>query len=195
MRRTGRLHGMSESRPEPTGRVIVVSGPPGAGKTTVARLVADALPLSVHLHADDFWACIRRGVVAPYLPEARRQNEVVIAVLARAAFGYAAGGYDVLCDGVIGPWFVDDFRTTGSASAIALHYVVLRPDRTTTLHRAVSRTSADALTDPEPIDALHRQFADLGPLEPHVLDSTGLDAATTADAVLRDVARGRYRLG
>jgi adenylate kinase family enzyme len=33
--------------------VIVLTGPPGAGKSTVARLLADALPFSVHLHSDD----------------------------------------------------------------------------------------------------------------------------------------------
>ena len=73
--------------------MIVLTGPPGAGKSTVARLLADALPFSVHLHSDDFWRYIRQGRIAPYLPAAHRQNQVVIDALTQAAFAYAAGGY------------------------------------------------------------------------------------------------------
>ncbi len=188
----------SHTRPPSTsgesGRVIVVSGPPGAGKSTIARRVADALSPSVHLHADDFWSYIRQGGIAPHLPEAHRQNSTVISVLANSAFGYAAGGYHVICDGVIGPWFLDVFRAASTTSAIELHYVVLRPDRATTLRRAVARTAADTLTDPEPIQSLHQQFSSLDNLEPHVLDSSHIDAAATTEIVLRSLTEGRYRL-
>jgi predicted kinase len=92
------------------GRVIVLTGPPGAGKSTVAALLAAALDPSVHVYSDDFWHCIKRGAIPPYLPSSHRQNEVVVGVLAAAAFGYAAGGYHVVCDGIVGPWFLPPFR-------------------------------------------------------------------------------------
>lgn len=50
--------------------VIVITGPPGAGKSTVAGLVADRFEAAVLLPADEFWGFIRRGHVAPWLPEA-----------------------------------------------------------------------------------------------------------------------------
>ncbi|SDN31933.1 AAA family ATPase [Allokutzneria albata] len=174
-----------------SGQVILLSGPPGAGKSTVARLLADEFSASVHLHTDDFYACIRRGAVLPYLPEAQHQNRVVTGVIASAAFGYAAGGYDVICDGVVGPWFLDPFRRAGNE--IAVHYVVLRPDEGTTVARAVAR-GEDALTEEEPVRELHRQFADLGEWEHHAVDSADLDADATATVVLAGIARGAYRL-
>lgn len=49
----------------------MLSGPPGAGKATVTRLLAAGRLASpcVHLHADDFWA----GVVGPWFVDAFRR--------------------------------------------------------------------------------------------------------------------------
>lgn len=52
-------------------------------RSTVARLLADRLTPSVHLHSDDFRPVTRQGRIAPYLPQAHRQNQIVIGVLAR----------------------------------------------------------------------------------------------------------------
>lgn len=49
---------------------------------------------------------------APSLPAARGQNEVVTRAAAAAAGSYAAGGYDTVYDGVVGPWFLPGFAAT-----------------------------------------------------------------------------------
>lgn len=57
--------------------ILILTGSPGAGKTTVAKSLATFSECpAVHLHADDFWRFIVKGVILPYLPAARRQNEV-----------------------------------------------------------------------------------------------------------------------
>ena len=147
----------------------------------------------MHLHADDFWHYICQGRIAPYLPQAHQQNQTVIDALAQAASAYAAGGFRVICDGIVGPWFIDVFRVAATARGILLHYVILRPDQATALRRAVSRTDL-ALTDPEPIRSLHRQFTDIGGYEKHVLDSTRLSPQATVDTVLHGLAGGTYHL-
>jgi hypothetical protein len=42
----------------------------------------------------------------------------VINVLVQAAFGYAQGGYQVIVDGIIGPWFPQPFRVAGHITGI-----------------------------------------------------------------------------
>lgn len=172
--------------------LIVVTGPPGAGKTTVARLVADALSPSVHLHADDFWDSIRNGRIEPYLPESKQQNEVVMQIVAQAATGYACAGYHVIVDGIVGPWFIDVFRTL-AADEVPLHYIVLRPDESVAVDRAMSRSSP-ALTDDGPVRKMYAEFSALGTFEAFVLDTSRQTAEETSRLAIDRVAAGSHRI-
>ena len=99
----------------------------------------------------------------------------------------------MICDGIVGPWFIDVFRAAAAARALELHYVILRPDEATTVRRASARGD-QALTNPDPIRSLHRQFTNLGPYEPHVLDSTHLTPQATAATLRHALPQGTYRL-
>ena len=150
--------------------VLIVTGGPGAGKTTVSRILAERSKRSVHLDADRFFRLIVSGVVAPWLPESHEQNTVVMGAVAASAGLYAAGGYFTIVDGIVIPgWFFeplrDDLRTRGAP----VSYVVLRPPLDVAIRRSRERAE-DAMGDPEVIRQLWRSFAELGPLERHVLD-------------------------
>ncbi|MEV0286029.1 MULTISPECIES: AAA family ATPase [unclassified Kribbella] len=174
--------------------VLLLTGSPGSGKTTVARLVAtDAPRPTVHVTTDEFYRAIRTGFIAPYLPESSRQNDVVVDAIVAAVVVYARGGYDVVVDGVIGPWFLPPFLKAAADEQWTMSYVVLRPDLDTTLTRAQQRAS-DELKDVDAITGLYGAFANLAELESHALDTSELTAEQTATAVREAVATGAYRV-
>ncbi|ABE41458.1 conserved hypothetical protein [Rhodopseudomonas palustris BisB5] len=174
-------------RPE---EIVILTGTPGSGKTTAANSITQ-LPgcPKVHLHSDDFWHFIKAGSIPPWQPEAHGQNATVIDVLVGAAAGYAKGGYFVLVDGIIGPWFLDGFRQLEAAP----HYIVLRPDLDEAIRRCRER-GGDTLSDPAPISALYQQFGNLGAFEGHALSVAGLGVDETCNAIGKAVESGRFRL-
>jgi energy-coupling factor transporter ATP-binding protein EcfA2 len=162
------------------GEVLVITGPPGAGKSTVARALAARLDHAVLVRGDDVLACVVSGFVEPWLPEADGQNRASLAATAATAREYAIGGYAVIVDAVLGPWHLDAFLTT---LGLPCGYLVLRPDRSTTIDRAAGRC-AESLTDVETVEFMWEQFADLGVHETHVIDTSALDVDAAVDAVL-----------
>lgn len=44
--------------------------------------------------------------IPPHLSAAHAQNTTIISAMMRAAVAFAADGYDVFLDGILGPWFM-----------------------------------------------------------------------------------------
>jgi len=179
-----------------TGRIVIVSGPPGAGKSTIARRLADGAPgeLAVHLHTDDFYTYVRRGFVAPWLAAAQAQNIAIMNALAASAAAFAVGGYEVLVDGIVGPWFFDPWLAAAKAHAIDLRYIALAPDQATTIARATARTAPGAMTDAKVVRTMWDQFQKFAPPAEHVVDTTGQGVDGTVAALKAGLAEGRFRL-
>jgi adenylate kinase family enzyme len=71
------------------GSLLVITGPPGAGKSTVARLIADAAERSVRVEGDAFFGFLATGAIEPWLPASNDQNTVVTRAAASAAGQFA----------------------------------------------------------------------------------------------------------
>ena len=173
-----------------SGAVVVVTGPPGAGKSTVCSELVLRADRGVVVDGDAFFQSVKSGWVEPWRPEAGAQNETVIDALGAAACRYARGGYVVLVEGIIGPWFLDRFRSELNGP---LHYVVVRPTRTAAFARAAQRAprpgdSTDAVTK------MYDEFEAIGVYERCVVDNSMQTLDDTVDAVVKGLESGTFRV-
>src|SRR5262249_14904180 len=164
--------------------LIVVTGPPGAGKTTVATALSRRFKPSAVVAGDQFLAFIGQGYLAPWTAAAHHQSQVVIEAAAAAAGRLASGGYTVVYDGVLGPWFLGTFA---AATGVAfVHYAILLPPEQVCLQRV--RCRADhGFRDLAAAGHMHQQFAKADIDPKHVLASTG-DARALASRLFHLVA-------
>jgi hypothetical protein len=163
--------------------ITIVTGSPGAGKTTLSHHAAQADPRGVHLPADLFYT-FPSHPISPVLPEAHEQNAAVIAAVSHAATAFASRGYAVFLDGIIGPWFLPVVAAELRSTGISVEYVVLQVSLELAIRRATSRTrpGAEAV-----VRHMHSAFQHLGQYASHALDTTDL----APDQMLAEFARRR----
>jgi predicted kinase len=153
------------------GHVLLLTGCPGSGKTTVAPMVAER---SVCLDLDWFFAKLCSGAIEPWLEESHQQNRIVLAAAAAALATFGAGGYFTVADGVMYPEMIDLFVDACQPLGLALHYTVFRAPLPVIIERVRSRRHepqhADALADEQVIAELWHKFEAAGVEERHLID-------------------------
>jgi predicted kinase len=172
--------------------LLVLTGPPGAGKSTMSRYVAAHFERSAVIEGDFFWASLVNGGIAPWEPAAAMQNEVLVRAALHSAALLANAGFSTVLEGIIGPWFMDVIKEEFANVELPIVYMVLRPTLATCLDRTHARLAdprhANALSDEGPVRHMHDQFSRLGLFERHVLDTSEHTEMETGAEILR-----RYR--
>jgi cytidylate kinase len=166
------------------GFLLIVSGPPGAGKSTVSRRLADSFDPSVLVEGDAFFGFLASGAIQPWLPESDAQNETVTEAAAACA-GRFARDYATLYDGVVGPWFLPTFARACRLTSV--DYVMLLPPVERCLQRVRTRDN-HSFSDEGATRKMHHEFASASIADRHVLvdPPLGLDAVTDVILAKRD---------
>lgn len=178
----------------PTPPVLILTGPPGAGKTTTAGVLSQRFGPGVHLRSDFFFDFVTSEFVEPWRPESQRQNEVVMRTVGQAAASYARGGYFTVVDGIVIPHrFLPTVREAIAAAGFGAAYAVLTAPLPTCLERVADREGPD-LSDPAVVEQLWTEFADLGEYDSHAVPIGTSTPAEVADTLVRRLAAGELTL-
>lgn len=69
----------------------------------------------------------------------------------------AQAGYDVVVDGIVGPWFLGPWQAAAD-KGLAVHYMVLRASKAETERRALHRAKLDPERNLELVETMWAQF-------------------------------------
>jgi len=122
------------------GTVWLISGVPGAGKTSVARALCARFPRAVHIPVDDlreFVVSGRGNPLVPFTAETRLQFRLSWETAATMAARYVDEGFVVVIDDVVPRWGQEVYeRALGGRT---LRKVLLAPSLGVALERNSSR--------------------------------------------------------
>ena len=171
------------------GELVVVTGPPGAGKSSVSEELARTHTPSALVPGDSFFAMIKQGYVLPWLPRARRQNSVVIEAAAAAAGRLSDIGL-VVYDGVLGPWFLPNFVRRSGVGEV--HYVILLPPLHVCLERVETRVD-HSFSDLAVTQDMYQQFASARIDARHLITAADDHPAQLAELIAQRLDEGQFR--
>ena len=112
-------------------RIIVISGLPGAGKSTTSALLACRLPRAAHIEADRLQEFVTSGGVLPDAsgtinPEAARQLRLRLRNACLLARSFLDSGFTAIIDDIVAARRFDDL--VGDLEGVPFGFVMLLPD-------------------------------------------------------------------
>ncbi len=169
---------------------LIISGPPGSGKSTVAQLLGARTEKSVVIESDKFYHFLAHPL-DPSTPESDTQNRAVLRAVMAAAQSFSADGYDVIVDGVIGPWWLDLLR----GCVPGFDYVLLHAALDVTSMRVAARNRASEIrTQADAVRIMHEQFDALDGFERHTIHTDHMTPGDIADEIAARRGAGALKI-
>jgi predicted kinase len=169
--------------------LLILTGPPCAGKTTVARLLASRRPRGLHIPSDVFYA-FPALPIPPYRAGSHEQNHSVIKAAVRSAASFATDDYDVVLDGVFGVGFLPLIAQVLLPLGVPVELAALDVDLESALERARSR----GLASERMVITMHAAFAAQPLPQRHLIPTGGRAPADIVHELEHRRERGDFRL-
>lgn len=175
-------------------QIVIISGPPGAGKSSVAEALCQRYDRTAHIDVDVVRAMVRMGAAKPWGPgaEAQRQRRLEARNVCGLARNFVDALFGVFIDGVIGPYGLAAYRQELRGAPVPVHFVILLPSLDETVRRDRARPGSHVPS--QRLQAIHADFAKAGRFAGEVIDNTSLTVEETADLVMDHAAQGRLLL-
>jgi len=158
-------------------RPLLLTGPPAAGKSTTARVLADSRPVAAMIDVDDIRQLVVAGHAAPWDGEAGlRQQHLGVENACDLARRFARSGIEVLIADVLTPRTAELYRARLPSVLIVQLRISLAEARRRAAMRPVYLTHDE-------FELLHREQPADAELYDAVVDVDGLDLAAQAAAV------------
>jgi predicted ATPase len=173
-------------------QIIIISGPPGAGKSAVAAALCERFDRMLLVEVDDLRHMVRAGYRHPWTGDRQAVEQLQLGArnAAAVALESSAARYSVAIADVVTAAAVEWYREALGEAGTQVELVTLLPSAEVTVARDAGRDASMG----ERARELHRQLsAEIasGEIPGAIIDSSAhANARETADAVQDAISRG-----
>lgn len=137
--------------------IYLISGPPGAGKSTLASELSNSLPKSIHIECDKIYNMVKGSFVKPWQDGARSLLEIMYDAFVAMASVYVKAGFVVVSDYV---WNLDEIENIKKKfpNSFSIEFCFLLPSLEVNLRRDANR---EYVIGRDRVEKYHLEFIEI----------------------------------